>query len=62
MPMAREDRQSLDIVTSREPVALAAPGDRNSTGDQAFRDAMMILIGCAAFLALMFGSLHKHNA
>lgn len=62
MPITREEPQTVSLVTAREPVAVKTPGGPGTVGDQAFKDATLILIGCAAFLVLIYGSLHKHNA
>ena len=61
MPMAKDDGStSPNLVTSREPT-VQNKGTAKSVGEQAFNDAVIIII--AAWLVLFFlaFSLRRHN-
>ena len=62
MPMATEDnRQGRAITGVREPVGPKKAGSPGTMGDQALRDALiMVLIAWAILFALAF-TLRRHN-
>ena len=55
------ENKSSPLTLTREPKAPKRAGDPGSVGDQALKDAMMIIIACYVFLFFLALSLRKHN-
>lgn len=63
MPMKTEDeRVGNPLVTSREPKGPKKSTGPGSMGDEAFRDAVLVLCVAWALVFLLYFSVRKHNA
>lgn len=63
MPLVSEDeRVGNPIVTAREPKGPSKSTGPGSMGDEAFKDAVAVLIVAWALLFLLYFSVRKHNA
>ena len=51
----------VPLVTSREPVAPTIPGGAGTLGDEAFKDAVFIVIAAWAILFFLTFSLRGHT-
>lgn len=62
MPMAIEEHEPRTLVTSREPERnLTKAGEIGSMGDQALKDALLIIVAALVLLFLLGFSLRGHN-
>ena len=61
MPLMKEGKQGVSLVTSREPVGPGSEASPSTVGEQAFNDAVLIIIVCWVILFLFFFSLRRHN-
>lgn len=51
----------VPLITSREPVGPKRGGDAGTTGDEAFRDAITIVIGAWIVLFFLVFTLRNHS-
>lgn len=60
--MKRDDSAGpVPLVTSREPKGPTLPGGKGTTGDEAFKDAVFLVLVAWAILFFLTFSLRSHS-